>query len=80
MNKSTGGVKGSHISIQKWGKNSHKLNFKVIGWRWWDNGVETAWNSFLIVYIITTASSENIFIKKSKGGVKGALKNKRKWG
>ena len=62
------------------GVNGQKLNFQAIGRRWWDNGVETAWNSFPLVYIIATASSDNIFVKKSGGGVKGLPISRRKWG
>ena len=34
-------------------------------------GVETTWNSFLSVYIIATASLDNIFVNKSGGGGQG---------
>ena len=62
------------------GVNGPKLNFHANGRRWRDNGVETAWNCFLSVYIIAIASSNNIFVNKSEGGVKGSLISRRKWG
>ena len=62
------------------GVNGQKLNFQANGGRWQGNGVETAWNSFLFVYIIAIASSDNIFVNKSGGGVKGSLISKQKWG
>ena len=52
------------------GVNGQKLNFQANGMRWRDNGVETAWNSFLFSKIIAKASSDNIFVNKSGGGVK----------
>ena len=36
--------------------------------------------SFLYVYIIAKASSDNIFIKKCGGGVKASPMSTRKWG
>ena len=51
--------------------NGQKLNFQANGRKWWDKGVETAWNCFLSVYIIEIATSVNIFVNKSGGGVKG---------
>ena len=80
VNKSGGGVKGLPISRCKWGKNGQKLNFQANGGRWRDNGVETAWNSFLFVYIIAIASSDNIFVNQSGGRIKGLPKKRRKWG
>ena len=62
------------------GVNGQKLNFQATGGRWQENGVETFWNHFLSVYIIATASSDNIFVKKSGGGVKGLPISRRKWG
>ena len=57
-----------------------KLSFQANGGRWQDNGVETAWNCFLSVYIIAIASSINIFVNKRGGGVKGSPISRRKWG
>ena len=62
------------------GVNGQKLNFQANGRRWRDNGVETAWNSFLFMNIIATASSGNIFVNKSGGGVKGLAMSRHKWG
>ena len=62
------------------GVNGQKLNFQANGRRWRDNGVETAWISFLSVYIIAIASSNNIFVNKSGSGVKGLPISRRKWG
>ena len=62
------------------GVNGQKLNFQVNGARWRDNGVETAWDSFLSVYIIATASSDKIFVNESGGRVKGSPISRRKWG
>ena len=62
------------------GVNGQKLTFQANGGRGQDNGVETAWNSFPFVYIIATASSDNIFVKKSGGGVKGLPISRHKWG
>ena len=62
------------------GVNGQKLNFQANGRRWRDNGVGTAWISFLSVYIIAIASSNNIFDNKSGGGVKGSPISRRKWG
>ena len=61
------------------GVNGQKLNFQAIGWRRRDKGVETAWNSFLSAYNIATASSDNNFVNKSGGGVKGLPISRRKW-
>ena len=47
-----------------------------------ENGREMGENSlesFLSVDIVATASSDNIFIKKSGGGVKGLPMSMRKW-
>ena len=55
------------------GVNGQKWNFQVNGGRWWNNGVETAWNSFFSVCIIAIASSNNIFVNKSGGGVKAQM-------
>ena len=54
------------------GVNGQKLTFQANGGRGQDNGEETAWNSFPFVYIIATASSDNILVKKSRGGVRGS--------
>ena len=62
------------------GVNGQKWNFQANGRRWLDNGVETAWNSFLSVYIIAIASNNYIFVNKSGGGVKGSPISRRKWG
>ena len=62
------------------GVNGQKLNFQANSGRWWNDGVETAWNSFFSVYIIVTASSDNIFVNKSGGWVKGSLICRREWG
>ena len=62
------------------GVNGQKLYFQANGGRWRDNGVETAWISFLSVYIIAIASSNRIFVNKSGGGVKGLCTSKRKLG
>ena len=53
------------------GVNGQKLTIQANGGRGQDNRVETAWNSFPFVYIIATASSDNIVVNKSGGGVKG---------
>ena len=50
------------------GVNGQKLNFQANGRRWRDNGVETAWISFLSVYIIAIPSSNNIFVNNCGGG------------
>ena len=78
VNKSGGRVKGLPISRRKWGKNGQKLNFQADGGRWRDNGLGAAWNSFLSLYVIATAYSDNIFVNKSGGGVKGSLISRRK--
>ena len=62
------------------GVNGQKLNFQANGGRWQGNGVETAWNSFLPVYIFAIGSSGDIFVNKSGGGIKGLTKSRRKWG
>ena len=62
------------------GVNGQKLYFQANGGRWRDNGVETAWISFLSVYIIAIVSINNIFVNKSGGGVKGSPICRRKWG
>ena len=62
------------------GVNGKKLNFQANGGKGRDNGVETVWNRFISVYIIATASSDNIFVNKSGGGVKWLLISRRKWG
>ena len=80
VNESKGTVKGSPISSCKWGKNGQKLNFQADLGRWQNNGVETAWKSFLFLYVITTAYSDDIFVNKSGSGVKGLLISRRKWG
>ena len=50
------------------GVNGQKLNFQANGRRWGDNGVETARNCFLSVYIIAIASSISIFVNNRSGG------------
>ena len=42
------------------GVNGQKLNFQVNGGRWWDDGVETAWNSLLSMYNIVGLDDERI--------------------
>ena len=61
------------------GVKGQKLNSQENGGRGWDNGVETARNSFLSVDVIATVSSDNIFVKKSRGRVKGSPISRRKW-
>ena len=56
------------------------MNFQANGGRWRDNGVETAWNSFLSIYTIATASSDNIFVNKSGGGGQGVAYKQAKMG
>ena len=71
--KKCGGVKGLPMSTRKWRKNGHKLIKSFFGkWRKMveklgGNNLE----SFLLEDIVATASSDNIFIKKSGGRVKG---------
>ena len=58
VNKRGGGVKGlpnAHRQAHM-GVNGQKLNFQANGGRWRDNKVETAWNHFISVYNIATAS------------------------
>ena len=62
------------------GVNGQKWNFQANGRRWRDNGVETAWNSFLSIYIIATASSDNIFVNKSGGGIERSPMSRHKQG
>ena len=62
------------------GVNGQKLSFQANGGRWQGNGVETAWNSYLLIYIIAIAFSDNIFIDKSGGGIKGLPISRREWG
>ena len=62
------------------GVNGQKLNFQENGRRWRENGVETAWNSFLSVYIIPVASSYNIFVNKRGGGGQGVAHKKAQIG
>ena len=62
------------------GVNGQKLNFQANGRRGQDNGVEIAWKSFPFVYIIAIASSDNIFVNKSRGGIKGLPISRREWG
>ena len=61
------------------GVNGQKLNFQATGGRWQENGVETSWNRFFSVYIIATATSDNIFVNRSGGRVKGLPINRCKW-
>ena len=62
------------------GVNGQKLYFLANVGRWRDNGVETAWNSFLIVYIFIVAFSDNIFVNRNESGVKGPkIKFLGKW-
>ena len=69
VNKSGGGVKGSHISRRKWGKmagrNHKKLN--ILG-----NGgkimVVITWSSFLSRVNLAKAPSDHSFFNKSRGG------------
>ena len=70
---------GAHGGVQM-EVNGQKLNFQANGRKWWDKGVETAWNCFLSVYIIAIASSTNIFVNQSGGGIKGLPISRRKWG
>ena len=62
------------------GVNEQKLNFQANGRRWQDYGVETAWISFLSVYVIAIASSNNIFGNKCGDGVMGSPISRRIWG
>ena len=62
------------------GVNGQKLIFKANGRGWRDYGVEIAWNSFFSVNTIATASSDDVFVNESGGGVKGSPISRRKWG
>ena len=62
------------------GVNGQKWNFQANGRRWRDNGVETAWNSFLSVYIIAIGSSDNIFANISGGGGQGVAHKQAQMG
>ena len=62
VNKSGGGIKGSPMSRnkqQKMVKNGKKK--RLLG-KWWENGVVTAWSSFLFIDIILTAPSESFYV------------------
>ena len=61
------------------GVNGQKKNFQANSRRWQDSGVETAWNYFLSLYNNAIASSIDIFVNKSGGGVKGSLISRSKW-
>ena len=50
LNKSGGGGQGVTHKQGQMGENGQKLNFQANGRRWRNNGVGTAWNSFLSVY------------------------------
>ena len=74
------------------GVNGQKLNFQAIDGRWLDNGVGTAWNSFLSVYNIATAFSDKIFVINAEvwscgcplaganGGKRPKMEFSSKWG
>ena len=49
-------------------KNGQKIEFSG---KWQENGVVIAWSIFLFIDIITTASFDNIYANKSRGGTKG---------
>ena len=80
VNKRGGGGQGVTHKQAQMGVNGQKLNFQANGGRWQGNGVETAWNSFLFIDIIAIASSGNIFVNKSGGGVEGSPMSRRKRG
>ena len=57
-------------------KNDQKLNFQVS-----DGGMERVivWSSSLSIDIIATAPSDNSFVNKSGGGIKGSPMSRLKW-
>ena len=59
-------------NCQKW----PKIQFLI---RWQENGVVTAWSSFLSADIIPTAPSDNSVVNKSGGGIKGSPMSRHKW-
>ena len=70
VNKSGGGIKGLPMSRnkqQKMVKNGQKNEFSG---KWRENGVVTAWSSFLFTDIISTAPSKNFFVHTSRDGAK----------
>ena len=47
--------------------------------KWPENRVVIAWSSFLSIDFIATAPSDNIFVNKSRGGIKGSPMSRHKW-
>ena len=67
VSESRGGVKGLPISRHKWSKMA-KNEFSC---NWREDKVVIVWSSFFSVAITVTALSDNFFVNKIKGGVKG---------
>ena len=79
VNKSKSGIKGSPMSRHKWGKmvkNDQKLKFSG---KWQKKGVVIAWSCSLSLDIIATAPSDNSFVNKSRGWIKGGPLSRNKW-
>ena len=53
------------------------LKYKPSG-KWRENGVVIVWSSSLSVDIVETAPSEDIFVNKSGGGIKGLPMSRNK--
>ena len=70
VNKSGGGIEGLSMSRnkqRKMVKNGQKNEFSG---KWRENGVVTAWSSFLFTDIISTAPSKIFFVNTSRDGPK----------
>ena len=57
---------------QKWPK------IEFLG-KWWENEVAIARSSFRFEDFIATAPSDNIFVNKNGGGIKGLPMSRHKW-
>ena len=44
-----------------------------------ENGVVIAWSSFFSIDIIATAHSDNSYVSKSRGRIKGSPMRRHKW-
>ena len=78
INKSGDGIKGSPMSRHKWWKMA-KMAKNWIFRLMTENGEVVVWSSSLPIDIIATAPSDNSYVSKSRGGIKGSPMSRHKW-
>ena len=61
--------------VKKW----LKMVKNLVLCKWWENAVVIACSSFYFEDSTATAPSDNIFVNKSGGGIKGLPMSRHKW-